>query len=73
MSGGGYTGSQFVTRAEYDRLASRLRRRFDAIDGAIEYLERDHRPYGDGRRPLSLCGWERLVDRRLAKKRKVAA
>ena len=28
-------------------------------------VTRGRKPFGDGRAPLSLCGWERIVDRRL--------
>lgn len=61
MSGRGTGGARVATAADLARLAR-----------ALDALERHVRPYGDGRQPISLAGWERLVDRRLARQRQGA-
>ncbi len=41
----------------------------DVVQAIRELDRRTQPPYGDGRPALSLNGWERIVDRRLARKR----
>ena len=75
MSGRNHDGVPFVTRAELDRLVERLRLRFAAIESRIDgnggyldaheridALERHVRPFGDGKKPIDLAGWERQVN-----------